>query len=721
MTELTVAIVLSDDAVLCRKAVDHALSQDGVDVEIYLYGSCKEMGEALSSGARVSFIEMKKPLTYSELLHKLATDSHARYVISLPANKHLLPGALSALVKELDRDTKVEMVCALQFASDHGGGINRAAYHDHWERALELQKFDSNCLKDLLTIDFLLGGVKIFRRKPLLTKVFSRQKQDTNYALVWSLHSQLKSRLLREPVCISLGTLPLKDHRFIDTGDYLARVISLFSANSPPERQFGALEVLYQSGQFYWRNSRMRKLGVRWRQKYHRWLITSGLQHSSYRLRAAILQKLPLVQSKTSPGVDSGPKRVGYYLWQYPVLSQTFVQREVAALRRSGNDIVVLSKTEPEHEFLTVLKPALADATLVMPTQTVDELKALKQKFFRKNPLRYVLIYLYVIGHRHHENKSWSFDLGVFNNALKLATLAEQQGIRHLHSPWADNCAFIALLAARMLGISFSVQARAHDIHRDSYKYGLREKFENADFLVTNTRYNADYIRTILHRRHVGKVMQIYNGLNLEQFQAQRDLCKTNTEIHLLCVARLIEQKGLTYLLQACKILLDSGLNIRCDIVGGVEDIYINHYITLRRLHRALRLENKVNFVGAVSFDEVLTYQQGADIFVLPCVIAGDGSRDIIPNSVLEAMAMKLPVVSTTVTGLPEMVEQEKTGFLVPPGDADALAGAIRKLVDSPQLRHDFGIAGRQRVEQLFDSDKNALAYQRLFCGEALG
>lgn len=81
---------------------------------------------------------------------------------------------------------------------------------------------------------------------------------------------------------------------------------------------------------------------------------------------------------------------------------------------------------------------------------------------------------------------------------------------------------------------------------------------------------------------------------------------------------------------------------------------------------------------------------------------------------------MKLPVVSTTVTGLTEIVDHGKTGFLVPPGDAVALAEAIRKLADSRQLRHELGIAGRQRVEQLFDSDKNVLAYQRLFSGETL-
>ena len=160
-----------------------------------------------------------------------------------------------------------------------------------------------------------------------------------------------------------------------------------------------------------------------------------------------------------------------------------------------------------------------------------------------------------------------------------------------------------------------------------------------------------------------------------------------------------------------------AGLNVRCDIVGGFEDIFMNYYIELKSLHRALKLESAVHFVGSVPFDDVMDYYRKADIFVLPCTLAKDGSRDIIPNSVLEAMAMHLPVVSTLVTGLPEMVDHGQTGFLVPPGDVDALVLAIQKLALSPELRAAFGATGRKKVEHRFDSAKNVAGYQRLFHG----
>lgn len=413
-----------------------------------------------------------------------------------------------------------------------------------------------------------------------------------------------------------------------------------------------------------------------------------------------------------------GPKSVGYYIWQYPVRSQTFVQREVAALRRLGCDIVVFSEIRAEHEFVEAIKPILSDTLQSMPALSRDSLAHLKKKFFRKYPVRYLCLYLFVIGRRYHVIKNRRFDKATFAWSLNLAAQAEMRGIQHLHAPWADRCAFVALIAARMLGISCSVQARAHDIHRRSYTHGLKLRIDNADFIVTNTAYNVGHICSILGPEKAVKVSHIYNGLNLEQFKPAPRVDRDRPEIRLLSIGRLVEQKGMDVLLHACRLLRDQGVNFRCDIVGGAEEEGMNVYIRLRRLHRELGLESQVHFVGPVAFDRVLPYLREADIFVLPCVIAGDGSRDVIPNSVLEAMAMKLPVVSTSITGLPELVDQGRTGLLVPPGDADALASAIQTLISSPAQRRAFGEAGRLKVEQMFDSRKNVQAYRQLFTGE---
>jgi colanic acid/amylovoran biosynthesis glycosyltransferase len=261
------------------------------------------------------------------------------------------------------------------------------------------------------------------------------------------------------------------------------------------------------------------------------------------------------------------------------------------------------------------------------------------------------------------------------------------------------------------------VQARAHDIHRRTYLRGLKEKLDNADFIITNTEYNASYIKSLIGAKAVDKLHVIYNGLRLGQFSHQQQE-KTSPIPRILAVARLIEQKGLIYLLKACRILRDRGHSFTCEIIGGPESpLFMNYYVELKKLHMRLQLDDCVLFLGTQRFEQVLEKYREADIFILPSVIAEDGSRDITPNVLIEAMALKLSVVSTTVTGIPEIVENHVSGILVPPNDENALADAIIKLIHDPNLRKEMGENARKRIEERFDVNKNIRRYLQLFSG----
>src|SRR5262249_14183404 len=183
----------------------------------------------------------------------------------------------------------------------------------------------------------------------------------------------------------------------------------------------------------------------------------------------------------------------------------------------------------------------------------------------------------------------------------------------------------------------------------------------------------------------------------------------------LLLVGRLVEQKGVEYLLRACRILADEGRSFFCTVVGGHTPTEINHGIHLRKLARSLGLLDRVIFAGSRSPDEVLGFYAAADLVVLPSVICANGARDVTPNVLLEAMAMRRPVVSTAITGIPEIVVHEETGLLVPPRDADALAAAIARIIDAPAFGRELGDNGRARGEALFDAHKNIAAYRALF------
>jgi glycosyltransferase involved in cell wall biosynthesis len=183
----------------------------------------------------------------------------------------------------------------------------------------------------------------------------------------------------------------------------------------------------------------------------------------------------------------------------------------------------------------------------------------------------------------------------------------------------------------------------------------------------------------------------------------------------VLSVGRLVEQKGFVVLFRACKILKDEGLRFSCRIVGGSVASSMNYYVELKRIRHELGLEAEVELLGARPFTETVGELQEADIFVLPSVIAENGRRDVTPNVILEAMAMQLPVVSTTVAGIPELVEDGVTGLLVPPGDETALAAAILRLAGDPSLRESLGRNGRRAVEERFDIRKNVLGLKEVF------
>jgi glycosyltransferase involved in cell wall biosynthesis len=212
-----------------------------------------------------------------------------------------------------------------------------------------------------------------------------------------------------------------------------------------------------------------------------------------------------------------------------------------------------------------------------------------------------------------------------------------------------------------------------------------------------------------------GKVRKIYNGIDLSRFQPRARAQRAENTVKLLSVGDLVEPKGFEYLIKACKSLKERGYTVRCRIIGGRLAAESNYYIELMKLHKALSLEREVVFLGRQPFDRVLEEYQDAEIFVLPAVTAKHGGRDITPNALIEAMAMKLPVVSTLSGAIPEIVENGVSGILLPPRDEEALVQAIVGLVGNESLREQLGNHARKSVEERFDIGKNISDFVTLF------
>jgi len=234
----------------------------------------------------------------------------------------------------------------------------------------------------------------------------------------------------------------------------------------------------------------------------------------------------------------------------------------------------------------------------------------------------------------------------------------------------------------------------------------LREKLAEAEFITTCTGYNHAHLSQVMGDELNGKLYLIYHGLDLACYRPASSPLRGNRPL-LLSVGRLTEKKGFPYLVSACRGLKDRGYDFSCHIVGeGPLRQQIETQIAL------LELEDTITLCGAIPHRDVIKEYEQATLFVLPCITARDGDRDGIPNVLIEAMAMQLPVVSTRHSGIPELVEDRVSGWLVPPNNEDALTDTLARLIDNPDLCTLLGRHGRQKVQEDFDVERNV---QRLF------
>jgi len=734
MPDLTLSMAAHNAALYIKQAIAGILAQHDIELELIVIddGSTDETATVVRSvqDPRLTFIknEQRKGTAHC---HNLAlAHSCSPFIAHVNAVDVVLPGALQKLLAACKNSPRAGLAHCYSFEIDEQGKALKAGIRRRREYLQQKLRPELDYKQELVRSEFIIDGFRVYRREALqeVGKLDEALKSHANYDLTLKIVDRYEVVLVPEFLHCQrkLAKTPKrhlskarklvewlgryrhiqrlrKSHtvRFLRDGNYAVNALllqSLWDAlNLPDFKHYLAVltRPLRKISQTAWSRARDRL--------YYSVIIRlSWWPIGLFRHR-----------KKHQPPQD---KKVAYYNWHFPVLSQTFIHRELAALRKSGLALAIIADEAEDAALADDNAKSLLDRASYLYPLDEERMRRYRRFFFLRSPLRYLNLFFFVMTRQYGTFKSLAEDQRVFAKALYLAGVLQEKQVNHVHSPWADLSAFVALLAARLLEIPYSVQARAHDIHRKTYLYALREKFENGEFVVTNTRYNQVYINDLLQAPWRTKVRLIHNGIDLERFTPTPASEARTTVTRLLCVARLIEQKGLVYLLRVCRILLDKGYELTCEIIGAPEEpLYTNYFIALKKLHRQLALEERVIFTGALPFEKVLAKYQTADIFVLPCVIAADGSRDITPNALIEAMAMKLPVIATTVTGLPEIVEDGVSGILIAPHDEQALADAVITLIQDPALRKRLGESARKRVEEKFDINKNVKHYLELF------
>ncbi len=388
--------------------------------------------------------------------------------------------------------------------------------------------------------------------------------------------------------------------------------------------------------------------------------------------------------------------KIVYVIGTYPSLTTTFIDRELQALRqRVGVRVIAIRRPAGP---LSAHQEQLQHLTRYLLPPTWLVLLAAHWWFVTKRPRAYFATLFYLLTRPHPGWRARGMTLLHFAAGVYAAHLIRQEPCDHIHAHFIDRAATVALVAGRLLGIPYSVSAHANDIYVNPVL--LPEKLGEAKFITTCTAYNRAHLSRLVNGHGPGRLHCIYHGLDLNDYPAgQRN---GRSKPLLTAVGQLKEKKGFTYLLDACRLLLHLGYDFDCQIIGEGP-----LRPQLERQIRDLALEGTVTLCGARPHQEVITAYQQSTLFVLPCVTSADGDRDGIPNVILEAMAMELPVVSTRHSGIPEVVQDGVNGLLVPPGDAVALATALAQLLDDPELQVRLGKNGRQTVMAHFDLAAN--------------
>jgi len=379
----------------------------------------------------------------------------------------------------------------------------------------------------------------------------------------------------------------------------------------------------------------------------------------------------------------------------YPKLSETFVLREILGLERRGYALRIYALAGPEDAESGRAARGVRSPVAYVPSRDARGIAryiAAHLGCMLARPIRYLAALADALARS--EGSGWHD----FLRAGWLAAELRRTGVVHLHAHFASEPAAVAELAARIAQRPYSISAHAKDIYLSSAA-SLRRKLGNAAFTVTCTEHNRAHLAAAAPGT---LVLRMYHGVDAERLEPPRARVRPPDHRPLvLSVGRLRPKKGFGTLIEACALLRAVGFDFRVQIVGyGPERARLESAIARHRL------ENMIELTGKLDHDEVIRCYADADLFVLPCTVLADGDRDGIPNVLLEAMAMELPVISTAVSGVPELVADGRNGLLVPPDSPAALAAAMKRLLTDAALRSKLGCVARATVTERF-SDRN--------------
>jgi colanic acid/amylovoran biosynthesis glycosyltransferase len=377
---------------------------------------------------------------------------------------------------------------------------------------------------------------------------------------------------------------------------------------------------------------------------------------------------------------------------RFPLVTETFILRELIELERQGQPVLLVPMLKESPQVVHEEAKPWMERALYTPYVS-EQIGAANLRALLRQPLRYLSVLARLILGSLRSPGFLGRTLAIFPKSVFLAEQLDKQSIRHIHAHFATHPATMAWIVSKLSGITYSITAHAHDIFVD--RALLRLKLRHAAFIRTISNFNRRYLASRFPESSA-KIDVIHVGIDPVRYESHLRV-PASPRPRVLCIGALKPYKGIPVLVEACDRLTREGVDFHCEIIGdGPMRAQIAQMIRTRGLH------DRVILLGSRTQEEVGERIAPVAIVVQPSIIAPDGQMEGIPVSLMEAMAAGKPVIASELSGIPELVEHGKTGLLVEPGSAAALAEAMRELLGSAPRRAEMGKAGHEKVTREF-------------------
>ena len=387
--------------------------------------------------------------------------------------------------------------------------------------------------------------------------------------------------------------------------------------------------------------------------------------------------------------------RIAYLLHRFPGITDTFIKREIRSLQRLGTEVVVISVWKPGDRETTpdILSEWGAQTRFALPRSPLSILATVVSVATR-SPARFFGAVKLALSTSRPGLRGNAYQAFYFVEAILAADELRRSGAQHVHNHIGDQAGTVTMLAARLAGIGYSITFHGWPVFFDAKYSAIKEKVLGAQFTRAISYFCRSQLMMFSECDDPTPFKVVHCGLNIAKYAYRPP--KESVK-RLFCAARLAPEKGMAVALEALHALLKKGYDLELRLAGdGPSKAH------LEKLAAQLGIADHVKFLGFLSEDEVIGELQSADLFVLPSFVEG------VPVSAMEAMAVGVPVIATNIAGTGELIEDGKTGILIRPSDAQALADAVVRMINDHGFRLRAAEMGRRKVVDEFDVDKES-------------